>query len=255
MAITSAGTKPRCTSGYPNAAVSQARTRSHAVARPHPPPSARPRTAATTGFEACRISRNSAPRCWASVSAASSPPACDAAISSRSAPAQKSLPAPRIAITRTDSSPSAAASASRSSPTSAAFRAFLLCSRCRVNVATPAANCRDTDGTSRGRLTARPPFPRPGWRPRPLTRIATSSGTSISMRSRAVLNTFPCASVIRETVPPPSRAPWRRKFTAQRLASSKRSTGPLTRGPKYCFNTFCRNLFQNKWIVHLIVCD
>src|SRR6185503_12523799 len=51
--------------------------------------------------------------------------------------------------------------------------------------------------------------------------------TSIVIRSSAVENTFPCASVLSEIVPPPSSAPCSRKFSAWRLGSSKRSTGPL----------------------------
>ena len=42
-----------------------------------------------------------------------------------------------------------------------------------------------------------------------------------------VENTFPCASVLSDRVPPPSRAPCRRKFSAHRFGSSKRSTEPV----------------------------
>src|SRR5688572_16499113 len=55
---------------------------------------------------------------------------------------------------------------------------------------------------------------------------ASPSGTSRVIRRRAVENTLPCASVFSESVPPPSSAPWRRKFSAFRLGSSKRTTGP-----------------------------
>src|SRR5690606_34055189 len=63
----------------------------------------------------------------------------------------------------------------------------------------------------------------------------TSSGTSPSMRSSAVENVLPCASVISETVPPPSSASCNRKFSAYRLGSSYRSTSPFTIEPKCCF--------------------
>src|SRR5256885_7331497 len=51
-------------------------------------------------------------------------------------------------------------------------------------------------------------------------------GASTVIRNRAVENTFPCASVFSEMVPPPSSAPCSRKLSAYRLGSSKRSTGP-----------------------------
>src|SRR6185437_473361 len=55
----------------------------------------------------------------------------------------------------------------------------------------------------------------------------THLGTLICMRSRAVENTFPCASVLSEMVPPPSSAPCNRKLSAFRFGSSKRSTDPV----------------------------
>ena len=57
--------------------------------------------------------------------------------------------------------------------------------------------------------------------------LAIAGGTGISIRSSAVEYTLPWASVFREIVPPPSSASCRRKFSALRLGSSKRST-PLT---------------------------
>src|SRR2546425_7313646 len=69
--------------------------------------------------------------------------------------------------------------------------------------------------------------------------------TSISMRRSAVEKTLPCASVFREIVPPPSSAPCSRKFSAERLGSSKRSTLPVimplkcraTRAAVTCFTS------------------
>src|ERR1700737_3548972 len=57
-------------------------------------------------------------------------------------------------------------------------------------------------------------------------RFASGSGTSMTIRSNAVENTFPCASVLRERVPPPASAPCSRKLSAFRFGSSKRSTSP-----------------------------
>src|SRR3954464_12595495 len=48
---------------------------------------------------------------------------------------------------------------------------------------------------------------------------ASASGMSMIIRSSAVEKTFPCASVLRESVPPPSRAPCKRKLSALRLGS------------------------------------
>src|SRR5260370_38559091 len=45
-------------------------------------------------------------------------------------------------------------------------------------------------------------------------------GTSTSMRNSAVENTLPCAAVLSETEPPPSSAPWSRKFKAYKLGTS-----------------------------------
>src|SRR5450432_3107569 len=50
--------------------------------------------------------------------------------------------------------------------------------------------------------------------------FARSSGMSSTMRSMAVENTLPCASIFNDMVPPPSSAPCRRKFSAWRLGSS-----------------------------------
>src|SRR5438046_1656971 len=58
MAATIAGTNPIFTSGNPNLADLAATTRSHAIASPHPPASARPCTAATTGTRTSRINSN-----------------------------------------------------------------------------------------------------------------------------------------------------------------------------------------------------
>ena len=55
---------------------------------------------------------------------------------------------------------------------------------------------------------------------------ASASGTSSTIRSSAVEKTLPCASVLSESVPPPSSAPCSRKFSALRFGSSKRSTSP-----------------------------
>ena len=46
------------------------------------------------------------------------------------------------------------------------------------------------------------------------------------MRSSAVENTLPCASVLSDSVPPPSSAPCSRKLSALRFGSSNRSTPP-----------------------------
>src|ERR1051325_1540371 len=59
------------------------------------------------------------------------------------------------------------------------------------------------------------------------SRAASSPSTSISIRSNAVENVLPCASVINESVPPPPRLSCRRKLSALRLGSSNRSTSPL----------------------------
>src|SRR5262249_39820678 len=66
-------------------------------------------------------------------------------------------------------------------------------------------------------------------------RRASATGTGISILSSAVEYTLPWASVFNEIVPPPSSASWRRKLSACRLGSSKRST-PLTM-PLKCFAT------------------
>ncbi len=55
---------------------------------------------------------------------------------------------------------------------------------------------------------------------------ASSSGTSISMRRSAVEKVLPCASVIKESVPPPSRLSCKRKLSTPRFGNSKRSTAP-----------------------------
>src|SRR5690348_13677566 len=57
-------------------------------------------------------------------------------------------------------------------------------------------------------------------------------GISICIARSAAPKVLPCASVRSETVPPPPRAPCNRKFSAPRLGSSKRSTGPSTKSPK-----------------------
>ena len=62
---------------------------------------------------------------------------------------------------------------------------------------------------------------------------ASSSGTSRTRRSSAVENTLPCASVLSESVPPPSSAPCSRKLSAPRFGSSKRSTSPVM-SPSKC---------------------
>src|SRR5205807_10062360 len=56
---------------------------------------------------------------------------------------------------------------------------------------------------------------------------ASSSAISISILSNAVENVLPCASVIKESVPPPPRLSCKRKFRAPRLGNSNRSTLPL----------------------------
>src|SRR2546423_8257391 len=50
--------------------------------------------------------------------------------------------------------------------------------------------------------------------------FASLSGTSMIMRRSAVEYTFPCASVLSDSVPPPSSAPWSRKLSALRFGSS-----------------------------------
>src|SRR5260370_38988164 len=45
-------------------------------------------------------------------------------------------------------------------------------------------------------------------------------GTSTSMRNSAVENTLPCASLLSDTVPPPSNGPSSRKIKAYELGSS-----------------------------------
>src|SRR5690606_29315818 len=77
------------------------------------------------------------------------------------------------------------------------------------------------DPVDRGRED-RPPGRRRGHAAPASSRAwrATSSGTSISMRSMAVERVFPCASVFSETVPPPPSELWSRKLSACRLGSS-----------------------------------
>src|SRR5687767_11762493 len=55
---------------------------------------------------------------------------------------------------------------------------------------------------------------------------ASASGTSRVILNSAVEKTLPCASVLSESVPPPSSAPCRRKLSAFRFGSSNRTTGP-----------------------------
>ena len=52
-------------------------------------------------------------------------------------------------------------------------------------------------------------------------------GSSTTRRSSAVESTLPWASVLSEMVPPPSKAPWSKKFNACKLGSSNRSTVPV----------------------------
>ena len=49
------GMMPSLISGWPNFALSAAMTMSHIIATSQPPPSAKPATAAITGFFTCRI--------------------------------------------------------------------------------------------------------------------------------------------------------------------------------------------------------
>src|SRR5437868_2326248 len=58
--------------------------------------------------------------------------------------------------------------------------------------------------------------------------LDSSSEISMYILNSAVENVFPCASVIKDTVPPPSRLSCRRKFNAPRFGSSNLSTSPLT---------------------------
>src|SRR5688572_10187117 len=53
-----------------------------------------------------------------------------------------------------------------------------------------------------------------------------ASGTSTVAASRNCAYVLPCASSSSDSVPPPPRLRWRRKFTASRLGSSNRSTSP-----------------------------
>src|ERR1043166_6885234 len=62
---------------------------------------------------------------------------------------------------------------------------------------------------------------------------ASSSGTSISILRSAVEKVLPCASVIRESVPPPPKLSCRRKLSAPMFGSSKRSTAPLQMARKW----------------------
>src|SRR4051812_45888979 len=71
------------------------------------------------------------------------------------------------------------------------------------------------------------------------SRRASASGTSIIIRNSAVEKTFPCASVLRESVPPPSSAPCKRKLSALRLGISYRSTSPVIT-PRKCSRTRSR---------------
>src|SRR5436305_7739252 len=71
------------------------------------------------------------------------------------------------------------------------------------------------------------------------SRRASASGMSIVIRNSAVEKTFPCASVLRESVPPPSSAPCKRKLSALRLGSSYRSTSPVIT-PRKCSATRSR---------------
>ena len=110
--MTIAGTNPRWISGIAELGDSRASTRSHAVARPAPPASARPCTTATTGLGSSRMpgeERRPAGAPTASFSAGVR--SAEASSSSRSAPAQKSFPAPRSTTTRTSASRSARSSA------------------------------------------------------------------------------------------------------------------------------------------------
>ena len=109
---------------------------SHAVASPHPPASARPRTAATTGTRSRRMSTNNSIRLRASSRLSLIEPSEIFCKADRSAPEQKSAPAPLMTTARTPSSPSAARSASFRPEMSASFKALRFSGRFRVTRAT-----------------------------------------------------------------------------------------------------------------------
>ncbi len=137
--MTMAGTNPRWTSGNPNSAASSATIKSQAVASPHPPANARPRTAATMGRGWRRMARKSSPMRTASAREASIPFSAISSSSARSAPEQKSGPAPSSTSTLTPSASAAAPSALVSASTRRPFRALRFSGRFRTSRNTPSA--------------------------------------------------------------------------------------------------------------------
>src|SRR6266850_5249568 len=67
-----------------------------------------------------------------------------------------------------------------------------------------------------------------------LNSLASLSGISISILNNAVEKVFPCASVIKDNVPPPPRLSCKRKFNAPRFGNSNLSTSPLQMPLKCC---------------------
>src|SRR6267142_3265698 len=67
-----------------------------------------------------------------------------------------------------------------------------------------------------------------------LNSLASRSGISISILNNAVEKVFPCASVIKDNVPPPPRLSCKRKFNAPRFGNSNLSTSPLHMPLKCC---------------------
>src|SRR5215213_5561510 len=63
---------------------------------------------------------------------------------------------------------------------------------------------------------------------------ASRSEISISIRSNAVENVFPCASVINDNVPPPPRLSCSKKFNAPIFGNSNLSTSPRQMPLKCC---------------------
>ena len=137
-----AGKSPRLTSDSPNVAWAAATTRSHASASSHPPATAGPLTAATTGL--------GKPPLWNQVRASNEPtppPESRASLKAfRSMPAQNAFsPVPVMTTTRTPSSSAAAFSELLRAPINCGLRALrasgLLSVRARTK---PSRLCRST---------------------------------------------------------------------------------------------------------------
>ena len=131
------GITPSLISGWPNLAVSAARMKSHIIAISHPPPSAKPATAAMIGFRA--FATFSQREMKSPTKASAKVLSC---ISLMSAPAANAFSEPVSTIAPIAGSDSKASSAALRSSIKAADSAFRACGR--LSLMRPTAPCVST---------------------------------------------------------------------------------------------------------------